>query len=373
MGGKSTLNKEQGHNKLAESIFHLDYDKINVYPGDRQCYIHLPEVDDFETELKLDRKIRIYIDSKSSLSENNTLFKEVNVEGATFIKVVGLENNIDYKIYVYLSNDKITESTRFFLVRCSHRFTIIPRDVVKWSDINEFFTVFINLVNADRDDLIVAYEGMVTHFGEEDGSIEQLTVAEVTEIRDLEKNLLNNGELTTVEYDRYKVLKNKIATGNTTMVVFRLLSREPSSVDNIPFSRNKNLNNKREFAGYDPELNVYRKDIIRIYDNMVEFKVLSKSPVEADNIALYIQYLIEDASDVFIRNGVKQVYFWDREPDDLAQTARSNVFQRVLRVYVQTSRITEMFPLVIERIQTTIKFSAVTLDCSVLIHNKDFS
>jgi hypothetical protein len=337
-----------------------------IYPGYEQLYIHLPNREDGEDR----RTIYVYRDADNHPWTTNVIKRDIG--SSTFMKVSALVNEQNYAIYITHTGENILDYENQATITCpSKEHLAYARSKTEGEDIGKFYTLLFNMVTQTRSDFIFTYHGPDTFFGEEDDSAKRLTAIQVKRAQVLEKEI-HADTMSTTEWDEYALLMKEVRSGHTPTVTYKILERQPMSADGTPFGNDRNLEPRLYEEKLDPVTEEYQRNMVSVYDNMVEMKIYSRDPGEADEITLFLQYLIEDNLDYFAGNGIPLVYFWNRTGDSFESRQRIGLYVRTLRFFVRCQRVTQESNALIKNVKTSIYFPDADIDASILIDNEDF-
>ena len=341
----------------------FDIDTLRVYPGHQMCHVKLDPL----ATAELDRKLRITLDSVAPTSEAAD-----EIEDGTYVRVLGLQNDVTYRVWVIHKDEKWEDfPDNYKTAKPSERFIAPARTDAPARDVSSFFTVFFNILTSNYPSVITAPHGSFMHFGELETTAEQLTPINIERLRVLEATLFA-GSLTDDEKTEYETLKGKITTGNAPVITYRVLARQHAATGAVPFSGPMELAPKRmEYIEASTE--EFGVDLIWSYDNLIEVQIHARDLVDADRLCLLVEYLVDDYRDSFLRNGVPYVYFDSREADEFVQDGHVARHVRTVRIYARTQRVhRHAFPL-IQDIETDIALATRSMDASVLIQDRDFA
>jgi len=339
----------------------VDITSIRVYSGHELAHLHMNPLVAGEE----DRTVKVTPDTDSP--DSSVI---LDVQEGTHIKILGLVNDVPYRIYVKHDGDTWADNTKNYKTVCPSEQHIVPaRSNSPARDVLSFFTVFHNLISSTYPTVIMAPHGSFTHFGEIDKATRQLSAIDVERLRALEATL-QASSLTDAEKTEYEGLKGQITTGNNPVITYRVLARQHAST-NKPFSNDMELS-PRTFQRLDPESEEYTTDEVWTYDNMIEIQIHSRDLIEADRLCLIIEYVLDDYRDTFERNGVPFVYFDGRESDEFNVEGHVERHVRTVRAYAKTQRVHQQaFPLIRE-IHTDYSLVPRIVDASILIEERDF-
>jgi len=205
-------------------------------------------------------------------------------------------------------------------------------------DIDGFFMLCFRLMTSLRPDIVFTESESHALFSPDD-DFEELTITELTQYRSLKAKLLTEPEnMTEEELQIYTSLCQRHERLNKPYITFTLDSRTPGGGIK-PSGKRQQIKGMRKHSYPSDEPGMVTVDRVWTYDNIVDFTVVSLSKREADELALWLQYTLEDYIPWFQANGIDDTHMVRRVRDELEFGNKIFVHQRHLYWFVRTYRV----------------------------------